>query len=78
MSKLPVVQGKQIIQVLKKLDFEESSERGSSHLVFKHKDGRRTVVSRHPGKDMPRGTLRAILREIEISPDQFTEILKQV
>ena len=75
MSKLPAIKGRELIQVLKKLGFFEHPERGSSHLVYKHPDGRRTVVARHPGKDIPRGTLRAILRDINISIDEFNKLL---
>ncbi len=77
MSKLPVIKDRELIQVLKKLGFFEHPERGTSHLVFKHSDGRRTVVSRHPGKDMPRGTLRGILNDINVSPQDFIKILKK-
>lgn len=76
MPKLPPVKDRQLIRVLKKLGFFEHPERGTSHLVFAHSDGRRTTVSRHPGKDIPRGTLRAILRDINISPEEFIKLLK--
>jgi len=75
MPKLPLIKDRELIRVLKKLGFFENPERGTSHLVFAHRDGRRTTVSRHPGKDMPRGTLRAILRDINISIEDFNNIL---
>ncbi len=75
MTKLPVIKDRILIQVLKKLGFFEHPETGSSHLVFKHPDGRRTTVARHSGKDIPRGTLRAILRDINISIDEFNMLL---
>lgn len=76
MPKLPSVKDRQLIKVLKKLGFFEHPERGTSHLVFAHHDSRRTTVARHPGKDIPRGTLRAILRDINISPQEFIKLLK--
>jgi predicted RNA binding protein YcfA (HicA-like mRNA interferase family) len=75
MPKLPVIKDRELIQVLKKLGFFEHPETGSSHLIFKHPDGRRTVVARHPGKDIPKGTLRAILRDMNISIKQFNNLL---
>ena len=75
MHKLPMIKDRELIRVLKKLGFFEHEERGTSHLVFKHPDGRRTVVSRHAGKDIPRGTLGAILRDIQISPEEFMKHL---
>ncbi len=75
MPKLPIIKDRELIRVLKKLGFFEHPERGTSHLVFSHPDGRRTTVSRHPGKDIPRGTLRAILRDIHISINDFVKHL---
>lgn len=77
MSKLPLIKDCDLIRVLKKLGFFEHPERGTSHLVFKHSDSRRATVSRHPGKDIPRGTLRAILRNINTSPEEFVKLLKK-
>lgn len=77
MPKLPVVKDREIIKVLLRVGFFEHSERGTSHLIFSHPNGRRITVSRHSGKDVPRGTFRAILRDIGISPKEFTSILKK-
>lgn len=77
MPKLPVVKDHELIRALKKLGFFQHAERGASHIVLAHRDGRRTVVSRHPGKDMPRGTLRGILHDIRVSVDDFTKVLKK-
>ena len=76
MPKLPVIRCQQLIRVLKKLGFFEHPERGSSHLVFKHADGRVTTVARHSG-DFPRGTLRGILRDINIAPEEFIKLLRK-
>ncbi|MFY9492904.1 MAG: type II toxin-antitoxin system HicA family toxin [Minisyncoccia bacterium] len=76
MSKLPVIRHRQLIKVLKGLGFLEHPERGSSHLIFKHSDGRMTTVARHTG-DFPRGTLRGILHDIGISPEEFVRLLKK-
>jgi len=77
MPKLPVIKDRELIRALKRLGFFEHPERGTSHLVFKHPDGRRTTVPRHQGKDIPKGTLRAILRDINISVDDFIQALKK-
>jgi predicted RNA binding protein YcfA (HicA-like mRNA interferase family) len=77
MPKLPVIKDRELIRVLHRLGFFEHPERGTSHLVFKHPDGRRTTVARHPGKDIPRGTLRAILRDMNISTEEFVNFLKE-
>ncbi|HEY4510510.1 MAG TPA: type II toxin-antitoxin system HicA family toxin [Candidatus Paceibacterota bacterium] len=76
MPKLPTLKDRELMRVLQKLGFVKHPERGTSHLVFAHPDGRRTTISRHPGKDIPRGTLRAILRDINISIKEFIHLLK--
>ena len=46
----------------------------SGHRVFSHSDGRHTVVSSHNGP-IPKGTLRAILRQADISLEEFLKLL---
>lgn len=75
MPKLPMLKANELIRALKKLDFIECRQRGTSHLVMKHTDGRRTTIAVHSNKDIPRGTLGGILRDIDISRDEFLRIL---
>lgn len=75
MGRLPVVKAKKLIKVLKKLGFRETHRKGS-HRFFQHSDGRTTAVPVHPGEDLGRGLLREILHQIEISPQEFLEHLK--
>lgn len=76
MPKLPMLKARKIIRILKKMGFFEFHRVGS-HAQFKHPDGRRTTIPIHPGKDIPRGTLRAILRDIDITPDNLIKALKK-
>ena len=76
MPKLPIVNDKKLVSALKKMGFLLCRQRGTSHLVMKRPDGRRTVIPIHPGRDIPRGTLKAILKDIEISIKEFVENLK--
>lgn len=46
MPRAPRLSPARLIRVLEKLGFREHSERGTSHLVFSHPDGRRTLVAR--------------------------------
>jgi len=75
MPKLPIITDRDPIQALKKLGFFEHRQHGTSHLIMKHNDGRRTVVPIHPGRDIPKGTLRAILRDINISNEELIRFL---
>jgi len=74
MPALPAVKDKDLIRALKTLGFFESRQKGS-HLVMKHKDGRRTTVPIHSGKDIPKGTLLAILRDLQITKEGLVKAL---
>jgi predicted RNA binding protein YcfA (HicA-like mRNA interferase family) len=75
MPRLPRVNSRKLIRVLHKLGFVENPERGSSHLVFFHPDGRRIVVARHGSRDIKKGTFAGILRDLKISSDELRELL---
>jgi len=73
MTKLPQVKPKRLEKVLLKLGFESRSGKGS-HRVFKHPDGRRTVLPIH-NRPVRTGTLRAILKQVDISLEEFLDML---
>jgi len=75
MTKLPQIKPRKIKKVLIKLGFIPRSGKGS-HVVYKHSDGRRTVVPGHK-RPVRIGTLRAILRQADITTDKFLELLKK-
>lgn len=70
MPQLPVLKVKDLLKALKKMGFFLHHQKGS-HAQFKHLDGRRTTIALHYGRDIPQGTLRAILRDIKISPEEL-------
>ncbi|PJA40647.1 hypothetical protein CO178_01805 [candidate division WWE3 bacterium CG_4_9_14_3_um_filter_34_6] len=75
MPKLPQIKPKDLIKVLTRLGF--ISRQGSgSHVVFKHPDGRRTVIPVH-NRPIMTGTLRAILRQANITIFEFLKLLKK-
>jgi len=73
MSKIPEIKPKKLKKIVLKLGFKIHSGKGS-HVVFKHKDGRRTVISIYD-KPIKIGTLRAILKQIKISVNDFLKLL---
>jgi predicted RNA binding protein YcfA (HicA-like mRNA interferase family) len=74
MSKLPSVTGNQIIKALQKIGFAVARVKGSHHILM-HPDGRRTVVPVHSGEDIGTGLLSQILRDCQITRDEFKELL---
>ncbi len=74
MSKLPALKAKDIIRVLLKLGFSKARQKGA-HICFKHSDGRFTLVPFHNREDIGRGLVRQILKEIEMTPEEFFKYL---
>lgn len=77
MPKLPIIKSRQLIEALKKLGFFEHRQRGTNHLIMAHTDGKRASIPVHPGKDIPRGTLKGILRDLEISTEELVKTLRK-
>ena len=76
MSRFPVVTFREMDKVLLSLGFQPVRQRGS-HVFYRHSDGRTTTVPNHPGCDLARPLVREILREIELTPEQFREALRR-
>lgn len=74
MSKLPAATGKQVIAALQRSGFSVIRTR-SSHNFLRHPDGRTTVVPLHAGETIGPGLMSKILRDCEMSRDEFIAIL---
>lgn len=61
---------RQVERVLLSLGFVAVRQKGS-HIFYRHPDGRTTTLPNHPGRDLARPLLREILREIELTPEEF-------
>ncbi len=64
------------MKALGRLGFKLERTHGS-HLIFKHPDGRITVVPRHGNEEIGRGLLRKIAFDLRMSPEDFAEILEE-
>jgi predicted RNA binding protein YcfA (HicA-like mRNA interferase family) len=76
MPKLPVLSGRELIDVLVKAGFSEVRQKGS-HVSLRKIGEYGTigcVVPLH--KELATGTLRGILRQAQISPEQLIQIVK--
>ncbi len=75
MPPLPVISGKRTVAALERAGFAQTRQRGSHVFVIHPKEPhRRTTVPLH--SELDRGTLRAILRQADISIDRFNELLE--
>ncbi len=67
---------RKVLGVLDGLGFKLVRVHGS-HLIFKHSDGRMTVVPRHGNEELGRGLLRKIAEDVRISSDEFATMLEE-
>ncbi|ESZ88048.1 MAG: hypothetical protein Q27BB25_06210 [Blastomonas sp. CACIA14H2] len=72
MPKLPVLSGQDIVKALERLGFEAIRQRGS-HVVMR-RGSQGTVVPLH--KEVKTGTLAGIIRQAELSHDEFIKAIK--
>jgi predicted RNA binding protein YcfA (HicA-like mRNA interferase family) len=78
MPGLPVLSGRDLVRALEKAGFQFVRQRGS-HMVLQKHDSNRTLTTVVPNhKELARGTLRGVLRQVEISPEELTKLLSIV
>ncbi len=74
MPPVPAVRGDKLVRALERAGFEVTRVKGSHHRL-RHPDGRSTTVPDHPGHDVPKGTLRAVLQDTGLTVDELIKYL---
>jgi predicted RNA binding protein YcfA (HicA-like mRNA interferase family) len=75
MSSLPSLKPADVIRKLRKAGFVfDRHAKGSHEIWYNPNTHRRTVVPNHPGKDTPKGTLRAIIQQGGLSVNEFVNL----
>lgn len=74
MTNWSTLKSSDVTKGLKKAGFQLVRQKGS-HARFEHEDGRATTVPVHVGQDVGRGLLKKILRDIEMSFEEFRKFL---
>ena len=69
MSKLPVLSGKECVQILKRHSFEFRRQKGS-HIILRHSSSK-IILTVPNHKELDRGTLRAIIRQSGLDLKKF-------
>ena len=73
MSKLPQISGKDCIKALGKAGFYIKCQKGSHIILCRDEPFAEVVVPNH--KTLDKGTLRAIIRQVELEVDEFIQLL---
>lgn len=76
MTKVPVIPAKKIEKILFELGFVKARQKGS-HVFYRHNDGRVTTVPHHKGYDISPSLLKKILKDINITVDDFIDLFNK-
>jgi predicted RNA binding protein YcfA (HicA-like mRNA interferase family) len=73
--KHPRITARELISVLQKLGFDLLVRSSGSHYIYRNEEGIRVTVPYHAGKIIHPKILKRIIADINISIDEFTELL---
>jgi len=73
-QKLPRVTPDEVTKALVKLGFTVSRQSGS-HRIYRNPQGKRVTIPYHKGKVLHPKVLKSILRDAELSLDEFQKLL---
>ena len=72
MTRLPILTAREVIKKLKKAGFIfDRQAKGSHEIWYNPITKRRTTIPNHPGTDIPKGTLKAIIKETGLTEEEF-------
>ena len=75
MSKeLPSVRSREVVRKLEKAGFEKWRQKGSHLTMYRVSDHRTLTIPIHFSKTVPRGTLRAIIKQAGLTVEEFLEL----
>ena len=75
MTSLPSLKPREVIRKLRKAGFVfDRHAKGSHEIWFNPDTRRRTVIPNHPGKDISKGTLKAIIDQAGFNVKEFISL----
>jgi len=74
---LPILSSREIIKILERIGFQNTRKSKGSHFRYAHPDGRKTTIPVHKGRTISRGLLRKVIRDIELSTEEFLKLTKK-
>lgn len=73
-QRLPRITGNEAMRALEKLGFSLSRQSGS-HKIYKNAQGKRVTIPVHKGKILHPKVMKSILKDTELSLDEFIRLL---
>ncbi|PWR69637.1 type II toxin-antitoxin system HicA family toxin [Methanospirillum stamsii] len=72
-GKLTILSGSEVIKALGKIGYFVNDQKGS-HIHLRHAYRRPVTVPNHP--EIARGTLRTIIGQVDIDPEEFLGLIR--
>jgi len=76
-SRLQLVDAATMEKLLFHCGFSKTRQKGS-HAFYRHPDGRTTTIPHHQGRTLSRPLIREILKDIEITPNEYSKYLESL
>lgn len=73
-DKLPRITAAEVIRALEKAGFFLARQSGK-HKIYKNREGRRVTVSYHSGKILHPKVLKSIIRDADLTIEEFKDLL---
>jgi predicted RNA binding protein YcfA (HicA-like mRNA interferase family) len=77
LPKLKTISGKKMCKLVEKIGFKKIHQKGS-HTRYTHLDGRKTLVPVHGNEEIGIGLLIDILKQIDLTKEEYEKIRKKV
>lgn len=77
LPKLITISGKKMCKLAESLGFQKIHQRGS-HVRYVHPDGRKTIIPVHGNEEIGIGLLSDILKQIELTKDEYEKLRKKI
>ena len=78
MPKLNLISTKKMVKILKYLGFELLRNKGSHHFFFNKDSGKTTVIPIHSTETLGIGILKEILKDIDLSVEEYEKLRKKI
>ncbi len=77
MSRLQIIDAHKMEKLLFYIGFKQIRQKGS-HIFYRHDDGRTTTIPHHKGRVLARPLIREILKDVELTIDEYNDMLKNI
>ena len=72
-----MVDARTMEKILYHIGFQKVRQKGS-HAFYRHADGRTTTIPFHSSKSLARPLIRVILNEINITIEEYNELIRNI